>query len=223
MGATCSEIYTREGTWYRVREGDTVGTIAKKFGVQKSSILQANRLSESRSLMVGERVYVPYPEKTYASTSKRGRPVPVTPTRSSRRVSPKPDYFDWPVDGKITSRYGYRNGRRHDGLDISAARGTAVKAAADGEVVFADRLRGYGNLILVKHEDNYFTAYAHNSRNLKKRGSVVKKGEIIARVGTTGRVSGPHLHFEIRMGSDAQDPLNFLPKQKSMVASAGAE
>ena len=118
----------------------------------------------------------------------------------------------------MTSTFGVRRGRRHDGIDISAKRGTPVQAAANGKVIFSSRLRGYGNLILVKHKDDFFTAYAHNARNLKKKGQTVKKGDVIARVGSTGRASGPHLHFEVRKGNVARNPTFFLPKQGTVVA-----
>ncbi len=120
--------------------------------------------------------------------------------------------FAWPIQGDISSLFGMRRGRRHDGLDIRSRPGTPVGAAADGEVVFSKRMRGYGNLILVKHKNDFFTVYAHNSVNLAKVGAKVKKGQIIAKVGRTGRASGPHLHFEVREGAKARNPLFFLPR-----------
>ncbi len=131
--------------------------------------------------------------------------------RGARNASVR---LHWPVRGVITSPFGRRGSRLHDGIDIAAPAGTAVRAAADGEVVYADhRLSGYGNLIIVRHAGDMFTAYAHNQRNLVRKGQRVRAGEIIARVGKTGRASGPHLHFEVRRGTTPVDPLAYLPRR----------
>ncbi|MBI2339816.1 MAG: M23 family metallopeptidase [Deltaproteobacteria bacterium] len=121
--------------------------------------------------------------------------------------------FIWPVEGGVlTSRFGIRKGRSHDGIDISARRGTPVKASADGKVVYSGRLAGYGNLIVLKHDGNLFTAYAHAEKNRVKKGDKVRQGEVIATVGRTGHATGPHCHFEIRQKTEARNPLYFLPK-----------
>ena len=100
----------------------------------------------------------------------------------------------------------------HDGINIDAPEGTPVHAAADGDVVYAShRLTGYGKLIIIRHARDMFTAYAHNQRNLVHKGDRVKAGDIIARVGRSGRSSGPHLHFEVRRGPTPVDPLAYLP------------
>ncbi len=128
----------------------------------------------------------------------------------------KQSEFVWPVEGPVMSQFGIRRGRRHDGIDVSAHSGTPIRAASDGEVVFSGTMHGYGNLILVRHDDNYFTAYAHNSANLVDEGKNVSQGDIIAEVGRTGRATGNHLHFEIRRGQEAMDPLAFLPAIEGM-------
>ena len=116
------------------------------------------------------------------------------------------------MTGTITSRFGPRHGHWHDGIDIAAARGTPVRAAAAGTVIYADRrLAGYGNLIILRHPHNIFTAYAHNERMLVKQGEHVRQGQVIATVGATGRATGPHLHFEVRIGARPVDPLAYLP------------
>ncbi|RME84755.1 MAG: M23 family metallopeptidase, partial [Zetaproteobacteria bacterium] len=118
----------------------------------------------------------------------------------------------WPVRGKITSGFGRRHGRVHDGIDIAAPRGTKVRAAASGVVVYADhRLSGYGNMVIIRHPGEIFTAYAHNARNLVRKGDHVRQGQVIATVGASGRASGPHLHFEVRIGAQPVDPLAYLP------------
>lgn len=120
-------------------------------------------------------------------------------------------YFDWPIQGNVTSTFGPRWGRMHQGIDIGVESGSKVKASASGKVVFADEMGGYGKLVLIEHKDNYFTAYAHNSKIKVKEGTKVKKGSIVALSGNTGSSTGPHVHFEIRKGSSPQNPLAYLP------------
>lgn len=120
-------------------------------------------------------------------------------------------YFIWPFEGPINSPYGERNGRSHDGIDIGGDEGDAIVAAAEGEVVYSDKLGGYGNLIVLKHPNGFFTAYAHNEKNLVDNGDHVKQGQRIAKLGRTGNATGDHLHFEVRDDSGIYDPLDFLP------------
>jgi murein DD-endopeptidase MepM/ murein hydrolase activator NlpD len=121
--------------------------------------------------------------------------------------------FIWPVAGEIASGFGPKaNGRFNDGVNIGAPEGTPVKATADGIVTYAgNELRGYGNLILIRHEGGWVSAYGHNERTLVVTGERVRKGQVIARVGRTGGVACPQLHFELRRGTTAVDPLTVLP------------
>ncbi|HZB93831.1 MAG TPA: M23 family metallopeptidase, partial [Stellaceae bacterium] len=123
--------------------------------------------------------------------------------------------FIWPVHGRIIVAYGNGAGGTHnDGINIAAAEGTPVRAADAGTVAYAgNELRGYGNLILLKHADGWLTAYAHNAALLVKRGDKVRRGQVIARVGETGAVTQPQLHFEIRHGTRALDPGDYLPPE----------
>lgn len=125
--------------------------------------------------------------------------------------------FQWPVDGEVSSGFGSRWGRLHDGIDIRAPGGTPVYASAAGEVIHSDPLGGYGKLIVIRHRDNYFTAYAHNTENLVKEGKLVEQGDLIARVGDTGNATGYHLHFEVRQNSAPMDPMLFLPDSNGPV------
>jgi murein DD-endopeptidase MepM/ murein hydrolase activator NlpD len=120
--------------------------------------------------------------------------------------------FAWPVRGKIISAFGTKaKGLRNDGINIAAPHGAPVRAAESGVVAYAgNELRGFGNLLLIKHADGWVTAYAHNDVLLAKRGETVAKGQIIARVGNTGNVTSPQLHFEIRQGKRAVDPQQYL-------------
>jgi murein DD-endopeptidase MepM/ murein hydrolase activator NlpD len=120
--------------------------------------------------------------------------------------------FVWPVQGKVINTFGSStDGLKNDGINIAAPSGSPVVAAADGVVAYAgNELRGFGNMILIRHEGGYVTAYAHNDSLLVKKGDKVKRGQIIARVGATGAVFGPQLHFEIRKGTQPVDPMTYL-------------
>jgi murein DD-endopeptidase MepM/ murein hydrolase activator NlpD len=122
--------------------------------------------------------------------------------------------FLWPAKGKIVSRFGPKDGGLYnDGINIAAKEGAAIKSAEKGEVVYSgNELRGYGNLLLIKHDNGFVTAYAHAQKLLAKKGDMVDKGQIIAYVGNTGHVSQPQLHFSIRKGRKAIDPEKYLPK-----------
>jgi murein DD-endopeptidase MepM/ murein hydrolase activator NlpD len=120
--------------------------------------------------------------------------------------------FRWPVRGRVIAGYGAKtSGKQNDGINVAVPEGTPVKAADDGVVTYAgNELKGYGNLVLVKHSNGYVTAYAHTSELMVKRGDTIKRGQIIAKSGQTGEVQSPQLHFEIRKGSTPVDPTQFL-------------
>ncbi len=120
--------------------------------------------------------------------------------------------FRWPVRGRVISTFGEKpNGMRNEGINISVPSGTSVKAAESGVIVYAgNELKGYGNLVLIRHANGWVTAYAHNSHLFVKRGDTVKRGDIIAKAGQTGSVTSPQLHFEVRKGASAVDPMKYL-------------
>jgi murein DD-endopeptidase MepM/ murein hydrolase activator NlpD len=120
--------------------------------------------------------------------------------------------FRWPVRGRIITGFGPKtNGQQNDGINLAVPEGTSVKAADDGVVAYAgNELKGYGNLVLVRHSSGYVTAYAHASELMVKRGDQVKRGQVIAKAGQTGNVASPQLHFEIRKGATPVDPTQFL-------------
>jgi murein DD-endopeptidase MepM/ murein hydrolase activator NlpD len=124
--------------------------------------------------------------------------------------------YRWPLDaGIISSEYGQRWGKMHKGLDIAADSGEPVYAVAAGEVIYAgDGLRGYGNVVILKHDDTITSLYAHNSQLKVKPGDAVKQGDLIALLGSTGHSTGPHVHFEFRQGDIAVNPHALLPKSK---------
>jgi len=129
--------------------------------------------------------------------------------------------FLWPLKGEVVAEFGPLpgKGQHNDGINIVAARGTAVRAAENGVVAYVgNELKGFGNLLLIKHADNWMTAYAHNERLMVKRGEQVRRGQAIATVGASGSVTSPQLHFEIRRGTEAVNPADYL---QDRVAAAG--
>ncbi len=176
---------------YTVQKGDTLWSISRRLGVSLKELLQANGLKENATLRIGQRIRVP----------SRGGVV-----SSSRSQSD----FIWPLSGRISSYFGRRGRGFHYGVDIVASSGTVVRAAQDGVVSFSGWMNGYGRVIIVTHPSGLQTVYAHNSVNLVREGQRVRQGDPIARVGSTGNATCPHLHFEIRRGGRPVDPLQFL-------------
>jgi murein DD-endopeptidase MepM/ murein hydrolase activator NlpD len=156
------------------------------------------------------------------------QPAPAEPQFASALAAPpaaKPGHgFIWPVKGEVIAEFGSPGkGQHNDGINIAVPRGTPVVAAADGVVAYAgNELRGFGNLLLIKHAEGWMTAYAHNDALLVKRGDVVKRGQRIAKVGDSGGVSPPQLHFELRQGTRAVDPMIALGG-KAIPASSPAD
>jgi len=147
-------------------------------------------------------------------------PKPATATAATPSASARGGGFAWPVRGRVLAGYGAGQGGTHnDGINIGAPRGTAVEAADGGVVAYAgNELRGYGNLILIKHPNGWISAYAHCEQILVKRGEKVARGQPIARVGATGNVTAPQLHFELRRGDKPVDPRAYLSPLPSAAA-----
>ncbi len=146
-----------------------------------------------------------------ATTKVEEAPTAEAPVKASEATGALPT-FRWPVRGKVITTYGAKtNGKSNDGINLAVPEGTPVKAAEDGVVAYSgNELKGYGNLVLVRHSNGYVTAYAHASELMVKRGDTIKRGQIIAKSGQSGEVGSPQLHFEIRKGSSPVDPLQFL-------------
>jgi murein DD-endopeptidase MepM/ murein hydrolase activator NlpD len=145
------------------------------------------------------------------TTNVEETPAAEPPAKATEATGALPT-FRWPVRGKVITGYGAKtNGKSNDGINLAVPEGTPVKAAEDGVVAYSgNELKGYGNLVLVRHSNGYVTAYAHASELLVKRGDTIKRGQIIAKSGQSGEVGSPQLHFEIRKGSNPVDPLQFL-------------
>ncbi len=157
----------------------------------------------------------PAPAATAAKSAQAARPGPEksAQAKTDDETRPAGDRFSWPLDGRILSGFGAKaNGRYNDGINIKAASGTPFRAAADGIVAYAgDAIEGFGNLLLIKHSDGWVTAYAHAEALLVTRNERVRRGDIIGRVGRSGSVDSPQLHFEIRRGRTPVDPRRHLP------------
>ncbi len=199
----------KNATTHLVKKGETLALIGRTYGVDYRKIAKRNGIKKPYTIYVGQRLVI---RGSHALVGNQSNKPPKSPTVAS--LSTKNFKLIWPVQGRFSSKFGPRKGRMHDGIDIAAKVGTRIVAAASGEVVYADnKLTGYGNLIIIRHNSKMFTAYAHNDRNLVSRGDKVKQGQQIATVGETGRVTGPHVHFELRRGETAIDPIPYLPKR----------
>ncbi len=185
---------------HTVRRGENATVIARNYGVTVASIAQLNGLTNINLLRVGQELLIPPMGGGAVSALAASRPLIL------RRK------FDrWPVQGTISSRFGPRGGSVHEGLDIAASHGTTVRAVAPGRVTYADWAGTYGMLVKIDHGSGIETRYAHNSQILVSLGQYVQAGDPIAKVGSTGRSTGPHLHFEIRVNDEPIDPLGWLP------------
>ncbi len=187
---------------YLVQKGDTLWDLSQKFNVSVVAIATANGLNNMHKLKVDQRLIIPNIGTTSYAMSA---PVVTIPSRGSGSLD-----LMWPVMGEVTSFFGMRNGRPHEGLDIAANTGTPIKAARAGKVTFAGHRGTYGLAVIVDHGGGLSTLYAHCSRVLVKPGQNVKNGQDIALVGSTGHSTGPHLHLEVRQNGIPYDPLLFL-------------
>lgn len=197
---------------HTVLAGETVYHIAQEYRVSVGRLMVANGLSDPRDLRVGQTIVIPGSYRAAAAGSESSGVRPYTGERASRQ-------FIWPVaQGVVSSGFGIRNGAMHDGVDIAAPEGTPVYAADSGVVIFSGTLHGYGNTVIIRHDDGYATIYGHNERNLVSEGVRVARGREVGLIGRSGRTTGANLHFEVRRDNVAKDPLAYLPEP----ASAGA-
>ncbi len=222
VAACGGKIARPQGIVHVVGPGETLYRIGKAYGVSYERLSRVNKLRDPDHIIIGQRLLIP--------GARRRLPVSViTPKEALETRPPKVPKgkaakwrFVWPVsDGRVSSGFGRRGNGDHDGIDIAAPRGTPVRASRDGVVVFSDRLRGYGYVIIIEHSDGYATVYGHNDSNLVKAGTRVKQGQVIARLGMSGRTSGPNLHFEVRKNNVARNPVFFLPPENWARAASG--
>jgi murein DD-endopeptidase MepM/ murein hydrolase activator NlpD len=194
---------------YTVRPGDTLFGLARQFGVPVASLAEANNLQAPYTLSLGQRIAIP---AAAPATPIEARPAVDPFAEAGPQLVSTGGRFAWPLRGVVIKGYGPDiSGERNDGINIAAPMGTPIRAAADGEVVYkGDELEGYGNLVLVRHEDGWVSAYAHTDAIMVRKGEEVRQGQVIAKVGQSGSVGAPQLHFELRRDLKPQDPIAAL-------------
>lgn len=193
-----------DGVFYEVKPGDSLWEIAKRYKVTVSAIVDANDLADPGKIKPKDVIFLPGAESP--SNSRQA----LASRSATGRTSAAGIQLAWPVNGRITSDYGERWGRMHNGLDIAAPTGTSIRAAASGTVVSAGWAGTYGKLVIIDHGNGLRTYYGHCSSILVSEGERVKAGQVIAKVGSTGRSTGPHLHLEVRINGRPADPEKYL-------------
>lgn len=205
-----------DGFYHRVKSGENLYRIGRRYGVHHDVLSRANKIHDETRLRVGTRLWIPrrgenakrtkLSAKAQAKAQAKARRHATWEARNDARLR-----FKWPLEGRLTSSFGMRGGRPHEGIDLAAPRGSTVRAAEAGKVIHAGRLGAYGRCVIVKHAGDYRSVYAHATKTLVRKGQLVDRGQKIATVGSTGRATGAHLHFEIRRRETARDPMLYLP------------
>jgi len=199
---------------HEVQRGETLRTIAKKYNVTIASVVIANRLRGPRArLQPGQRLAIPRPGAAPTLRPRRGpvdEPLPISLVLAVPDFEETPN-FQWPVLGPVTSTFGRRSRSWHRGIDIRGEPGTPIVAAAPGVVIASSFEPRYGQIVKIEHQGGFVTVYAHNERNLVEVGDAVVAGQMIAKVGRTGRATAEHVHFEIRYDGRVYNPLYLLP------------
>ena len=221
-------------TEYSVKCGETMASIAEGHGLSQKTLRRANEMTAREDcLEPGEKLLIPKNDSdlfaTLAEHRARARGETIAPavrqekTLSLADLTPKKkpaaqiradglEPLIRPLAGRVTSPFGKRGGRLHDGIDIPAPAGTAIVAARSGRVIFSGVIRGFGNTVTLDHGGGFVTRYSHNSANLVKKGAWVRRGEPVAKVGRTGRSTCNHLHFSILINGRAVNPEQYLPR-----------
>ena len=200
---------TRRGIYHVVEKHQTLYRICKTYGVDIKGVASLNRIVDTSKIQTGQRIFIPGAKKVLKVEIYIDDVV--AESGGKEKVGYKKLDFLWPVEGKITDVFDDTEAKRHQGIDIPSPLGTPIKASSSGKVIYSgNTIRGYGNLIILRHTEGLVTVYAHNQMNLVEEGDRVERGQIIGRVGQTGRATGPHLHFEIRKNNKAIDPLPYL-------------
>jgi murein DD-endopeptidase MepM/ murein hydrolase activator NlpD len=238
LASAVSAAPTGNAAVHVVAPGETLSKISRLYGKPVGEIAKANNLGANTRLNVGDRLVIPGVRSSAVKSAvpavAEAKPAPATapegtePPQSASMFAPATDTsaagakiadttgalpkFRWPANGRVISGFGpMTNGQQNDGINIAVPENTPIKAAEDGVVAYAgNELKGYGNLVLVRHSNGYVTAYAHAKELLVKRGDQVKRGQVIARSGQSGNVNAPQLHFEVRKGASPLDPSKFL-------------
>ena len=200
---------------YLVKKGNTLFDIAQCFNVSISDIMKINQLKSNDIIYEGDKLFIPF--STNSINTLCEKPTKIIAKKSNNKTiivgNNKNSTYVWPVKGKVISNFGLlAKGLRNDGINISAQIGEPVLAIESGKIIYAgNEIQAFGNLILVKHFNNKTSAYAHLDKINVVKGEKVNKGQVIALVGNSGKVSIPQLHFEIRDKNGPLNPLKYLP------------
>ncbi len=197
--------------YHRVSKGETLYRISRIYGIDVNDLMRSNGISRPQNLKVGKLLYIP------GRSRKNKREHNINAYRKESAPNNKPvslslkNKFSWPVKGKVLTRFGNGLNNHYDGINIQSRYGNEVKAASPGEVLYSGNgLKGYGNMIILKHSNRVYSIYALNSENLVSRGDMVKRHQAIAKVGGLPKIGKSFLHFQIRTGKRAIDPLRVL-------------
>lgn len=195
-----TQTQQKKGVWHIIKPGESLESISKTYSVSTTTLQRLNDIFDAEDIAPGMRLFIPTPKHIKIVAKKE--------VQQPRQGKVK---FAWPAQGTISSGFGMRHGRMHEGLDITKDRGKDIRASANGVVEYAGYRKGYGKTIIINHGSGFKTLYAHNSKIYVTRGKRVKGGAIIAQMGSSGKSTGIHLHFEIRLNGKPQNPLRYLP------------
>jgi len=201
----------RKGVHHVVERHQTLYRICKTYGVDIKEVASLNGITDHSRIQAGQRIFIPGAKKVLKVDIYIDDVVAESGEKEKEKLAHKKLNFLWPVEGKLGDVFYEVESKRHMGIDISSPLGAPIKASNSGIVIYSNNtIKGYGNLIILRHSEEFVTIYAHNQVNLVEEGIWVERGQIIGKVGQTGRASGPHLHFEIRKNNKAVDPLLYL-------------
>lgn len=213
-------IPNQNGIFVRLGKNVKIGKLADKHGATLKDVIVANNIEDVTSIKEGTELFLPGGKIVEVTRTDNRRDVARNKFREKTRKVYKTvghGYFSWPTVGRISSPFGWRRnpfgGRRrrfHAGLDIAAPKGRRIIAPADGRVVYSGWMRGYGKTVVLSHANGLSTLYGHCSELEVSKGMYIKKGQVIARVGSTGQSTGNHLHFEVRVNGRLTNPIQFL-------------
>jgi lipoprotein NlpD len=221
-------VAQKQGVYHPVTKGVTLYRISLAYKIPIAKLMEANKLSSPSALKVGRKLFIsgakavlhvePYVPLSALEKKDLERSLEMEQRPPAETEKERPPWLGkeldivWPIQGKINSSFGIRGKKLHAGIDIAAPSYQEVKAAMDGEVILARRSRkGYGNVVVLRHDLSYSTIYGHMNVIIAKEGEAVRQGQAIGGVGSTGKSTGPHLHFEVRHEGRPLDPLPILP------------
>jgi murein DD-endopeptidase MepM/ murein hydrolase activator NlpD len=211
MPSPPEKVVEQGGVYHVVERHQTLYRICKTYQVDLPKVASLNGITDRHKIETGQRIFIPGAKKVLHVEIYLEDVVEESEGKEREKPGESRMGFSWPLEGRLTDSFEENEAKRHQGIDISCPRGTPIKAAGSGKVVYSgNTVRGYGNMIILRHSEEWVTVYAHNDVNLVEEGMWVERGQRIARVGQTGRASGPHLHFEVRKNNQPVNPRRYL-------------